>query len=348
MLYVGPCTLFIESADYFDFVNKIRKEWHTNFTIEGPFMFWYDIEGLLNNPEQFRALLKRKQPKLVGLSNFLDFDPGSFDHVFTWDEYKSVMKKAMHSLKALDREIKCLGCIETDWVTIYPEDIPDGWDQLPVATPATPFYTKLSKEQSDIVDNANLPWKDSLRRNADGTLTLGLYMCGNPPNGPRPLTALSVYPAIGNNQYNHMVHQVKFLIEDVGMDGVYLDEFSQAWAFLSSEKGTLLRGIPTYPKNGAWDGWSAVIDPQSGKIFRKYIDCSLIGIEARVSILRYLLKRGRIVVANSYASSKEEQALRVYRFSETFNLFIHLPFLMVRNHFQSQKFLEAIWRLLLV
>ncbi|HEY1248099.1 MAG TPA: hypothetical protein VGE97_03845, partial [Nitrososphaera sp.] len=306
-------------TDYFDFINKLRKNWKTNFTIQGPFIFWYNIEALLNDPEQFRHYLERKRSKLVALSSFLDFDPGEFDHVLTWDEYKQVMQRAMISLKKLDPEIKCLGCIETDWVTIYPEQIPNG-DQLPAAAPNVPFITKLSKDQSDIIDNANLTWKDSVKRNEDGTLTLGLYMRGNPA---KPQTALSVYPAVGNSQYKHMLSQVRFLLDDVGMDGLYIDEFSQAHSWTSSTAGSWLRGVPTFPLTDAdgWDKRSVIVDRLTGNISRKYIDCSLVGIQARIGILEYALGKGKIVVANTYSTSNEEQALPVNRFAETFNLF---------------------------
>jgi hypothetical protein len=70
-----------------------------------------------------------------------------------------------------------------------------------------------------------------------------------------------------------------------------------------------------------WDKRSVIVDRLTGNISRKYIDCSLVGIQARIGILEYALGKGKIVVANTYSTSNEEQALPVNRFAETFNLF---------------------------
>jgi hypothetical protein len=138
-----------------------------------------------------------------------------------------------------------------------------------------------------------------VKRKADGTLELELYS-----RGGKPQTALSVYPAVGNYQYEFLMGQVKFLLDEVGLGGFYIDEFNQAW------RG----GIPSY---GAWDGWSAEVDPQTGRIARRYVDCSLAGTAARVNLAQYALQRGKIVIANTYVTAQEEQSLPVSRFSET-------------------------------
>jgi len=98
--------------------------------------------------------------------------------------------------------------------------------------------------------------------------------------------------------------QVRFLLDEVGLDGYYIDEFSQAWS----------GGIPTY---GQWDGVSAEVDPRTGRISRFYTDCGLAGVGARVNLVKYALDRGKVVVANTYATAMEEQSLAVNRFSET-------------------------------
>ncbi|MCS6863091.1 MAG: LamG domain-containing protein, partial [Abditibacteriales bacterium] len=56
-----------KDAHYFDFINRIRREWHTNFTIEGPFAF-FDVGSmreLLEHPDQLRAYLRRKRLGVV-------------------------------------------------------------------------------------------------------------------------------------------------------------------------------------------------------------------------------------------------------------------------------------------
>jgi hypothetical protein len=163
----------------------------------------------------------------------------------------------------------------------------------------------LTVEQTKIIEAAKVPWLDSAKRATDGTMALELYM-----RGGKPQTALSVYPACspqraaGNYQYQFLMGQVKYLLDDCGLDGYYIDEFSQSWS----------GGIPTY---GQWDGVSADVDPRTGKITRFYTDCGLAGVQARVNLVKYALDRGKTVVANTYATAMAERALPVNRFSET-------------------------------
>lgn len=288
---------FEKGASYFDFVNQVRRDWRSNFRIEGPFAFFDigEMRDLLGDPPRLKAYLQRKRLGVVGLSPWLDYDPGTFDRVWTRAEYKERMQQAMRALKAADPKIKCVGCIETDWVTIYPERIPNG-DKLPSHGTGSGL---LNAEQTRVIDEANLPWKDSVKRKADGTLELELYS-----RGGKPQTALSVFPAVGNYQYEFLLGQVKFLLDEVGLDGFYIDEFNQAW------RG----GIPSY---SGWDGWSVEVDPQTGRIARQYVDCSLAGVAARVNLAQYALRRAKLVIANTCATAQEEMPLPVNRFSET-------------------------------
>ena len=200
-------------------------------------------------------------------------------------------------------EAKLIGCIETDWVTLYPEQIPGG-EKLPAWSPGSASgNVRLAPEQTAIIDAAKLPFKNAVKRSADGNLTLELY-----GRGGSPQTALWVYPAVGNGQYQFLMDQVKFLIDDVGLDGFYIDEFNQAWS----------KNHRTYD---GWDSISAEIDPITGKIKRKFIDCGVAGIQVRVDLCQYALDKGKVVVANTWATSRQEQSLAVNRFSETWTSF---------------------------
>ncbi|MBI2928666.1 MAG: LamG domain-containing protein [Verrucomicrobia bacterium] len=291
-LYVLP-----KGAGYFDFVNRVRRDWGGNFTIAGPFAFFDvgEMRGLLEAPEKLRAYLTRKRLGVVGLSPWLDYDPGSFDRVWNRDEYKEQMQRAVRVLKAVQPDLRCVGCIETDWVTIDPARIPDG-DKLPSHSTGSGL---LNAEQTRILDAANLPWSDSVKRRADGHLTLELYS-----RGGRPQTALHVFPAIGNHQHRFLLEQVKFLLDEVGLDGFYIDEFNQAWR-------------PDIRDYSRWDGQSAEVDPRTGRLTRRYTDCSLAGIGARLDLAQEALRRGKLVIANTYATARAEQALPVNRFAET-------------------------------
>lgn len=296
---------FLEAgADRFAFFNRVRRDWKSNFTILGPFSFFDVGSPLLDDPGRLRAYLQRRRLRIAALSPWLDYDPGSFDRVWPREEYKRRMQQAARALKAVDPEVRCLGCIETDWVAIDPAKI-SGGEKLPQAAPGGPSGNYwLSDAETRILDAAELPWKDSVKRSREGQLKLELYS-----RGGRPQTSLSVYPRPGNFQHGFLLEQVRFLLDEVGLDGFYIDEFSQSWT------GS---GIRSYEGE---DGLSAEVDPGTGCLGRRFVDCGLAGIETRVELCKYALERGKLVVANTYASSMAEQALAMQRFAETQGMF---------------------------
>lgn len=286
------------TGDIFNFVNRIRKDWDTNFTVQGPFD-WISIPTFepLRDHTDFKKYFKRKKCNILLLAPWLDYEPYSIGYVLPRDEYKTMMQKAAKTIRELAPEIKILGCIESDWATIYPEKIRNG-DRLPGVKDYT-YQEVLTPEQTKIIEDANLPWRDSFKRDINGNLTLELYVSGG-----KPQVALAVYSTPGNYQHKFLFDQARFLIEDVGLDGVYLDQFSQ-----------LGETIPV-KSYGGWDGVSVDIDPDTGKIINKYTNCSLVGIKSRVDLINFVLSRKKTVIANTYASSQEEQSLPVQRFGE--------------------------------
>lgn len=286
-------------ATYFDLVNVIRKRWNSNYTVQGP-LSWIDMQDpLLSDPAKLKAYLRRKRLGVMLLSPWLDYDPGAHDRVWSREEYKAAALKAVAALKAAQPDLKCLGCIECDWVALDPKAI-SGGEKLPVYGQGS---GGLTREQTGILLNSGSPWADSIKIDVNGTTSLELYS-----RGGKSQTSLWVYPAPGNYQAKFLMEQVQYLIDDVKLDGFYIDEFSQAWS----------GGFRVY---SGWDGVSADLNAKTGQIVRKYTDAAYVGTPVRVALVKYALDRGKTVVCNTYASAMAETGLPANRFSETWNQF---------------------------
>ena len=153
------------------------------------------------------------------------------------------------------------------------------------------------------MEKANLPWKDSWLRTEDGRIIVDTYYLGRSSHS-KDFIDMMVYPKVGNYQFKYLLNQIKFLIDDVGLDGVYIDQFSLAFG---------RKGRYDYSK---WDGYTVDIDPKTGRIERKYTDAGLVGAKARKRLCEYVLSKGKIVVANTMPVVKETQSLPVFRFME--------------------------------
>ena len=113
------------TGDPMAFINRLRQDWRSNYTVLGPASFFPVVGNpLLKNPVKLKEYLQRRR---LGIALFgspwLDYDPGSMDHVPPRQEYKVMMQRAIKTLKAADPNIKCVGCIEGPLVTVYPEKI---------------------------------------------------------------------------------------------------------------------------------------------------------------------------------------------------------------------------------
>lgn len=287
------------SGDPLAFINRVRADWGSNHTVLGPGSFFDATDPILRDPTRLRAYLTRRKLGIAMLSPWLDYDPGSMDRVMTRAEYKETMQRAVAAIRAADPTVKCLGCIETDWVTIDPKAIPGG-QALPVDGFGGHGPTWISIEQTKILEAAGLPWQDSMKRDAEGRAILELYS-----RGGKPQTALGVYPRIGNYQAQFLLEQAQFILEEVGLDGFYIDEFAPYW-------------VRSYDR---WDGVTVDIDPATGRIVRMYTDAALVGAEFREKLCKYALSRGATVVANTFATTGAENALPVLRFAETWSSF---------------------------
>jgi hypothetical protein len=100
------------------------------------------------------------------------------------------------------------------------------------------------------------------------------------------------------------MNQARFVIEDVGLDGFYLDSLMGArhpvWGYSHDQ----------------WDGVTVDIDPTTGEITHRYTDLALAAATSRREVIRYGLDRGKTVVVNGHPIDRETQSLPAIYFNE--------------------------------
>ncbi len=309
-----------EGQGYFDLINRVRNDWNANrVTIQGPFAFayvkpdgddirFYFLNGarqfllndVLKDPAAFKEYLEFRGDRIIGMFPWLDYDPGAMDHIPTREQYKSLMQKFVAVMRQAAPEVRLVGMIETPIKTVRDEAL-----RLPRTKPGESTLTLegdgLTAEHMRIIEEELPEWKDSFMRDAAGKLRMEIYNRGGKAIAP----GIWVYPEVGNHQYDFMMEQVKFLIHDVGMDGVYLD------LFVLDQNGS----YRTY--GGPWDGISAEMDFHTGRIHGLYKDCSLAGAQVRVNLMNYVHSQNKTFVANRQAVTLAEQSIPAFRFTET-------------------------------
>lgn len=297
-----------KGGDYFTFINRVRDDWKTNFTVAGPWDFFnlIDNQELLEQPTKLDEYLKRKRRRMhiVAFTPWLDYDNFSWrtGKTVSREEYKKLLRSGMEAFKAVDPSIKCLGCMQSCWRTLPADVMIKLYEKIPQAQRKQGFY-RFTEEQMKVAQDLPMAWKESFITGLDGRYIYELYY-----NGPKnePQMAVGVYAAAGNSQLAYWMDQVKFIMEDVGLDGIYIDNFSLAFKADPSQRYTYDR----------WDGATVDIDAQTGKILRRYTDCAWLVVQAQKRLIQYVHSRSGIIVANTAASAQEVQAAPVMRFIE--------------------------------
>jgi hypothetical protein len=108
-----------------------------------------------------------------------------------------------------------------------------------------------------------------------------------------------------NHRFKHGLEQFRWLLDDMGFDGLYIDQFSLAF-----NTGDIRYSLDR------WDGRTVKIGPD-GRVAAKITDLGLVGGEARKAWVSFVLDRGKTVVANTLPAVRCEQPLPATRFMET-------------------------------
>ena len=312
-----------EEQGYFDFVNRVRKDWNANFTIDGPSTFGYLLpEGddikfyliygrkhfyvnqVLKDPAELREYMQWRGIRMVAISPWLDHDPGAMSYVPTWDEYRQIMRKFLLAMRKAAPQVRVLANIETDWVSFRRENIKGG-HRIPIADRSKgggpSLVVTLDLDVSRLIEESLPAWKDSWVRDANGRLMIYTYYRGGKAIEQPPVC---VFPEVGNKRYDYLLQQIHLALDELEMDGVYLDEFPLGQNGFRRTYG------------GPWDGVSAEVDFHTGRIHGEYKCCGLAGVQARVNVMNMVLSKGRIFVANRHSTTREEQSIPAFRFTE--------------------------------
>lgn len=278
--------------DYWSFINEVRRDWNVNFTIPGPFAYG--------------GLEKGRKTAIACIGPWMDYDDGAG---ITREQYKATWAKAVAKLRKDDPNLIVMPKIENNLVAINKQQVPGG-EILPASKGAKggQYGLELTKEQTAVL--ANTPFGDSVLRTADGRMIVDTFYA------KEPYINLLVHPVKSNARYKAYFEQIDFLMDQVGYNGIYIDQFSLGWGAMDRmDRRTMDK----------WDGHSVDIDEKTGQVLRKYTDCALAGADARADVLNYILRKGGKVVANSFPCVRETQSLRVFRFAEMENDPLDIP-----------------------
>jgi hypothetical protein len=306
--YTLRWALYPTTTDYFDFINAVRRDWQVNFTVQGPFEF-VDARDYQKPQDaaRLRAALRRKQVRLFGLLPWFEYY-GAF---ISRGEYQAIMQRAMRVIKSVAPQARCLALVETNLTPVrlpffagtLPADLPYGrpGGSYAFGKPPGVYGYPAPAAAARLIDAS--PWRDSVNRDAKGAPLLDTWYADNYHG---EAVHLMVYPRLGNYWHRQMMDKLRFLLDEVKLDGVYFDQFNFASGYPARDR--------TYDQ---WDGRTVDIAPETGRVTRQFAHLALVSAPARRQWVQFVLGRGKTAMANSMPAVSELQSLPVMRFMET-------------------------------
>ena len=275
----------VDKPDYFAFINKLRRHLGLNFTIRG---IQTDLGGLA---------IQNKQEVIVNTGLWYNYHTGAG---MPKEEHARIITQKRNELRAKDPNVKVLPMFETNLVPIDKRKIPGG-EKLPSCGKylSGVYGAVLTAEQTRLLTQ-HTPYKDSMLFDAKGCAYVDTYYASD------PYINLLVRTDVGNTRYKELEKDIIWMLDELGMDGIYFDQFNQASSGINrGDRCSFDR----------WDGVSVLLD-KNGNIQQKFSDSAITCCEARRKLIELILSRKKIVKTNGQPISRLTAALPTLRFQE--------------------------------
>ena len=273
---------FVSSADYYDFINLVRRDWGSNITIEGPVYFDNYRSIAESSDEELKKLIREKNAKYIVFwevrtkeiipeygKEVVAMGTGIFDPLF--EEEMKILRKAIAKIRQVAPEVK---------LSLYTHS----------------FF--ISPEQPD-----DPKFKDSWLTDKDGKRAISQY------SSAICFRYQPVYPTLTNSYGKAYDKFIDFYLNDLGLDWIYWDE--------SNGPGTLGENSLTY---NTWDGHTAKINLETKKIEKKCAILTLVCDAYIISVADKVRKKGGFILFNGSAPTKARLSLP--SFTETQDLIL--------------------------
>ncbi|MCM8818540.1 MAG: hypothetical protein NC915_03570 [Candidatus Omnitrophica bacterium] len=259
---------FLSSDDYYDFINLVRNDWGSNnITINGP-IYFINYGGVLNmSEEELMKWIKHKNAKYISFWEIRTPNPiPEYDNRRVVAYGPGIFNPIFkEEIEKVKRAVAKLRKINNNLkITLYTHC----------------FF--ISPEKPD-----DPTYKDSWIVDKEGKRAVSQY------NNPTYYDYQPVFPTLTNSYGKAFSKVIDFYLNDLDFDWIYWDESTGPGIFGESDR--------TY---NAWDGYSAIINPETKKIEKKFGLLVLLSDDFIMSMYKKVKDKGGFVLFNSAARTK--------------------------------------------
>lgn len=300
---------FDKNFQYFDFIDKLRKELNVYSKLDGNF-FWMDPfknKKVISNTSILKKFLKNYDIKYILVRPWIDYSDFNFDtgEKFTRKEAKKYFLEIKKKIKSIDPNIKLIIPLQSNIIglnkkaqnlIIKHNKIKGGFNFYDVNIDN---FIKLSGL------NIN---KDELILNRQNQILFETFW-HDKKYGTKNLLeiALPLKAYQDGFLFSKLKDQINFAIDEINYDGVYIDQFNQY--FISP-----LQKIAYNSDNSNF----GKIDKDKGTIIEEYENIVLNTLNFEKQVIDYLEKKNSLTFFNTHHIIDELRHKDVIRFAEGF------------------------------
>jgi hypothetical protein len=249
----------IDSTDYYDFINQVRRDEGRNATVDGPLGFISagpgDRRGV---PSRESVELRNLKHGIIHCLSFAADDPGVSIEGIEFIDFPKERKLLKEQIAAIRKAYPGMRITFHVAHSLYATNKPD-----------------RVFPDSRVIDAAG--------RHAVYTANPGAYF--SKERFDQGWNWYIYYPTLENSFGRAMLASVDVMMDEIGADGPFMDGFM--WGY---------GGETTYDR---WDGHTAQIDPKTKTIARKMGSVLLLSQDALVAFCRKVHAKGGVVIANN-------------------------------------------------
>lgn len=268
----------VPDDDYFTFINRVREAWGSNITIEAPVYFDNYAHIARMSDQQLENFFGIRNPRYVSFwevqkrenllpewDNRIIFGYGTGILDPVMEEERQKVKTAVERIHRVAPETKA--ALYSHCFFVSPERRED------------PRY-----QDSWIVDE-------------EGERVRSVY------NNPQRVDFQAVFPTLSNSYGKAYLELIDFYLHDFNVDWLYWDESNGPGA--THQSVTVNAQITRKSTFNAWDGYSAIINPDTKLIEKKFALLPLHTREFFNEVRRRFAEREGLVYFNGAAQTKD-------------------------------------------
>ncbi|HBG27893.1 MAG TPA: hypothetical protein DDX75_12460 [Phycisphaerales bacterium] len=279
-----------QSKDYFDFINKVRRNWGVNYKIEGPFGFMpkanlMNLEtGILKSDEVIKQLISQRGIRILAISppDLTNSNPYTRQALENYDINADIadMVRIKERIKYLLPDVRVILMMQSILCGAFSDSgslLPKYPDSVEIAsdgvTPKWWEYETLGTTAWDQMVAADL-------------------------------VRFKHQPVIGNSFYNNLCN-IRDKVLNAGLDGLYIDTFNR----LYSEK----YGRWTYRQ---WDNVTVDMNLNDYTISKLKSELGVLTSAARCELVQKVLNAGGVIYTNHQSETTTLRDTKLWQFRE--------------------------------